>query len=340
MRTGTVHRVVALAGALALLVVAAACGDDDDGAETTGDAPGAGDDGGGELTHIEIGVVPVVDVAPLYLGIEEGFFEEEGLDVEPVVAQGGAAIIPSVVRGDQPIGFSNIVSLLIAETEDLPIQVISQGVQATDDPENDTAAVAVAGDSDIREVADLEGRTIAVNTLRNISPLTITAALDAEGVDPSTLEFVEVPLPDMVGQLDAGDVDAAGLVEPFVTIGENAGDRMLVYDRVATEPEMTVANYFTSSQYLESDPEVVEGFVRAMNRSLEYATDNPEEARQAIGQYTEIEPDVLEQVVLPLWQEDLNRDSIEHTAELMVEQGITEDRADVDALIADLEGGG
>jgi NitT/TauT family transport system substrate-binding protein len=340
MRKATVHRAVALAGALALLVVAAACGDDDDSAETTGDAPGAGDDGGGELTHIEIGVVPVVDVAPLYLGIEKGFFEEEGLDVEPVVAQGGAAIIPSVVRGDQPIGFSNIVSLLIAQTEDLPVQVISQGVQATDDPENDTAAVAVAGDSDIREVADLEGKTIAVNTLRNISPLTITAALDAEGVDTSTLEFVEVPLPDMVGQLDAGDVDAAGLVEPFVTIGENAGDRMLVYDRVATEPEMTVANYFTSSQFLESDPEVVEGFVRAMNRSLEYATDNADEARQAIGQYTEIEPDVLEQVVLPLWQEDLNRDSIEHTAELMVEQGITEDRADVDALIADLEGGG
>jgi NitT/TauT family transport system substrate-binding protein len=334
MGTGSVRRSAALAGALVLLVAMAACGDDDD------DAGGGGDTGdaapGGELTSIEIGVVPVVDVAPLYLGIEQGFFEEEGLDVEPVVAQGGAAIIPAVVTGEQQIGFSNIVSLLIAQTENVPVQVISQGVQATDDPDNDTAAVAVARDSEITELSDLEGRTIAVNTLRNISPLTITAALDAEGVDTSSVEFVEVPLPDMVGQLEAGDIDAAGLVEPFVTIGESVGARLLVHDRVATEPEMTIATYFASSQFLESDPDVVEGFVAAMNRSLTYATENPDEARQAIAEYTEIEPDVLEEVVLPLWQEDLNLESIGHTADLMVDQGITEDRPDVDALTADL----
>jgi NitT/TauT family transport system substrate-binding protein len=326
---------MALVGVMALLV--AACGDDDDG----GDAQAGGDDGGDttaaeELTTIEVGVVPVVDVAPLYLGIQQGFFEEEGLDVQPAIAQGGAAIIPAVVNGDQEIGFSNIVSLLIGQIEGLPVQVISQGIQATDEPDNDTAAIAVPADSDIQEPADLEGKTIAINTLRNISELTVKAALDGEGVDTSTLNFVEVPLPDMVGQLEAGQVDAAGLVEPFITTGKGAGHRMIIYDRVATEPEMTVATYFTSTQFLESDPDVVEGFVRAMNRSLEYATENADQARQAIAEYTEIPPDVLEQVVLPLWQTDLNQDSIELIAELMVTHGIAEEQADVDALIADL----
>jgi NitT/TauT family transport system substrate-binding protein len=332
MKVGSARRALALAGIMAVLV--AACGDDDDGedAETgTGDEPA-----GEELTTIEVGVVPVVDVAPLYLGIDQGFFEEEGLDVRPAVAQGGAAIIPAVVQGDQEIGFSNIVSLLIGQTEDLPVQVISQGIQATDDPENDTAAIAVTADSDIQEAADLEGKTIAINTLRNISELTLSAALEGEGVDVSTINFVEVPLPDMVGQLEAGQVDAAGLVEPFITTGKAAGHRMLIYDRVATEPELTVATYFTSDAYLESNPEVVEGFVRAMNRSLEYATENPDEARQAIGEYTEIPPEVLEEVVLPLWQTDLNVPSIELISELMVTYGITDEQADVDALIADL----
>jgi NitT/TauT family transport system substrate-binding protein len=333
MKLGSPRRAVALAGIMALLV--GACGDDDDDggdAEADGEAPAEAE----ELTTIEVGVVPVVDVAPLYLGIEQGFFEEEGLDVQPAIAQGGAAIIPAVVQGDQEIGFSNIVSLLIGETEDLPVQVISQGIQATDDPDNDTAAVAVAADSDVQDVSDLEGKTIAINTLRNISELTVTAALEGEGVDVSTINFVEVPLPDMVGQLEAGQIDAAGLVEPFITTGEAAGHRMLIYDRVATEPEMTIATYFTSDEFLESDPEVVDGFVRAMHRSLEYATENPDEARQAIGEYTEIPPDVLEEVVLPLWQTDLNEDSIELVAELMVTYGISEDEADVDELIADL----
>src|SRR5262245_38947694 len=65
-------RAVALAGAM-LLLVASCGGDDDDGdeAEGTGEAPAEE-----ELTQIDVGVVPVVDVAPLYLGIEQGFFEE------------------------------------------------------------------------------------------------------------------------------------------------------------------------------------------------------------------------------------------------------------------------
>jgi NitT/TauT family transport system substrate-binding protein len=326
-------RAIALVGAMALL--AAACGDDDDGGD---EASGTTETSSQELTSIKVGVVPVVDVAPLYLGIDKGFFEEEGLEVEPVVAQGGAAIIPAVVAGDQEIGFSNVVSLMLGQTQDLPVKIISQGIQATDDPENDTAAIAVKGDSDIQEPADLEGKTIAINTLNNISQLTVTAALDGEGVDTSTLHFVEVPLPDMVGQLEAGQIDAAGLVEPFVTTGKNAGQRMIIYDRVATEPEMTVATYFTSDSYLESNPDVVASFVKAMNRSLEYATENPDEARQAIADYTQIPPDVLADVVLPLWQKDLNVDSIENTAQLMVDQGIADSMPDVDKLIADTGG--
>jgi len=327
-------RAIALVGAFALL--AAACGgDDDDGGD---EASQTTDTSSQEMTSIKVGVVPVVDVAPLYLGIDKGFFEDEGLEVEPVIAQGGAAIIPAVMAGDQELGFSNVVSLMLAQTQDLPVKIISQGIQATDDPENDTAAIAVKGDSDIQEPADLEGKTIAINTLNNISQLTVTAALDSEGVDTSTLHFVEVPLPDMVGQLEAGQIDAAGLVEPFVTTGKNAGQRMIIYDRVATEPEMTVATYFTSDSYLQDNPDVVEAFVRAMNKSLEYATENPDEARQAIANYTQIPPDVLADVVLPLWQTDLNVDSIENTAQLMVDQGIAESEPDVDALIADTGG--
>jgi NitT/TauT family transport system substrate-binding protein len=194
------------------------------------------------------------------------------------------------------------------------------------------------GDSDIQAPADLEGKTIAINTLNNISQLTVTAALDSEGVDTSTINFVEVPLPDMVGQLEAGQIDAAGLVEPLVTTGRNAGQRMLIHDRVATEPEMTIATYFTSTSYLEENPDIVEAFVRAMNRSLEYATENPDEARQAIADYTEIPPDVLAEVVLPLWQTDLNQASIENTAQLMVDQGSAESEPDVDGLIAETGG--
>jgi NitT/TauT family transport system substrate-binding protein len=76
---------------------------------------------------LKFGVIPIADVAPLYLGIEKGFFEEDSLEIEPVLAEGGAAIVPAVVSGADQIGFSNTTSLLIASSKGLPVQIISHG---------------------------------------------------------------------------------------------------------------------------------------------------------------------------------------------------------------------
>src|ERR687896_1040490 len=108
MRPGLCLRVAALLLALALAAGAAGCGDDDD----------AGVGGGAEPATLNVGVIPIADVAPLYLGIDKGFFKEQQLTIKPQLAEGGAAITPAVVSGDFQIGFSNTISLLIAASED------------------------------------------------------------------------------------------------------------------------------------------------------------------------------------------------------------------------------
>src|SRR5215210_6744992 len=100
-----------------LCALLAGCGDDG------GSGGGGGGDGGEpEAVTLKVGVIPIADVAPLYLGVDQGFFEEEGLTIEPQLAEGGAAIVPSVVSGDYQIGFSNTTSLIIAGSKDVPIQ--------------------------------------------------------------------------------------------------------------------------------------------------------------------------------------------------------------------------
>src|SRR5699024_7615762 len=97
----------------------------------------------GQLTEVSIGVVPVVDVAPIYLGVQEGIFEEHGLDVDLTVAQGGAAIIPAVQSGDFDFGFSNITSLVIGESQGLPLQVVAPGPQTTGNVGEDFSSLLV-----------------------------------------------------------------------------------------------------------------------------------------------------------------------------------------------------
>ena len=76
------------------------------------------------------------------------------------------------------------------------------------------------GQSDIKEPKDLEGKTIAANTLNNICEVTINATLEEKGVDVSKLKYTEIPFPEMVGALEKGRVDAACVVEPFVSPGQ------------------------------------------------------------------------------------------------------------------------
>jgi NitT/TauT family transport system substrate-binding protein len=336
-------RVLALVVALALVL--AACGGDDDGGnttgstgeptgETSGESTGpTAETGGVENVTLSIGVIPIADVAPLYLGIDQGFFEEEGLTIEPQFAEGGAAIIPAVVAGDNQIGFSNTTSLIIARSQNVPVQIVSQGVVGGASPDEAWDAVLVPADSPIESPEDLAGATIAVNTLNNIGPLTINTALDAAGVDFTTVEYVEVPFPEMLAALESGDVDAVWVVEPFVTAGLGGGARAILHPYEETEPNLTVATYFSSTDYIEQNPDVIDAFVAAMTRSLDYAAQNPDAARAIVGEYTEIPPEAIEAMTLPQWSSDLGIATIERMVALAEQYGFVEAAPDLSELI-------
>jgi NitT/TauT family transport system substrate-binding protein len=327
MITALGRRAAVLLVALACGLGMAACGDDDDG--------GGGNGGGGGPETLNVGVIPIADVAPLYLGIDKGFFEDEQLTIKPQLAEGGAAITPAVVSGDFQIGFSNTISLLIAASQDLPIEIIAQGVLGGTSEEEAWADLLVLKDGPIKEPKDLEGKTIAVNTLKNICEVTIKATLEQDGVAVDTLEFTEVPFPDMNAALEAGRVDAACVVEPFVSQGKAGKARGIAPFYVRTAPDLTVATYFTSTQYAEQNPDVIERFVRAMNKSLEYAQSNPDEVRDILLDYTEIPPEAAEAIKLPVWRTDLNEPTIEKLAELSEKYGLIEEQPDIDELIRD-----
>jgi NitT/TauT family transport system substrate-binding protein len=324
MRTGSRWRACVLLLALASAVATAGCGDDDDG---------GGGGGEGQPTTLKVGVIPIADVAPLYLGMKKGFFEQEKLTIKPQLAEGGAAITPAVVSGDFQIGFSNTISLLIAASQDLPVEIISQGVLGGKTEEEAWADLLVLKDGPIKEPQDLEGKTIAVNTLKNICEVTIKASLEEEGVAVDKLEFAEVPFPDMNAALEAGRVDGACVVEPFVSQGKAGAARGIDPFYVRTAPDLTVATYFTSTQYAEQNADVVDRFVRAMNKSLTYAQSHPDEVRQVLLDYTEIPPEAAEQITLPIWRPDLNEPTIERLSELSLKYGLIEEEPDLDELI-------
>jgi NitT/TauT family transport system substrate-binding protein len=299
---------------------ASACGGEDDTAASGVDA-------------VSVGVIPIVDVAPIYLGIEQGFFEKRDIEVELTAAQGGAAIVPGVAAEEFDFGFSNITSLLLAQSSGLPIEIVANGVASTGVEGEDFGAVMVAADSPIQTPADLATATVAVNTLNNIGDTTIRESVRLDGGDPTDIGFTEVAFPDMPAQLSAGNVDAAWVVEPFKSIIEAEGGRPVAWNYVDAAPDLTVAAYFATSELVQENPDLVQRFAEAIAESLQYATDNPDAVRDILGTYTDISPEIRAALTLPAFPAEVNRDSVERLAELGEADGIFENPPDVDALL-------
>jgi NitT/TauT family transport system substrate-binding protein len=314
-----------LAALLAVLplAVTAGCGSSND---TATPAPGQPD-------KISANVIAIVDVAPIYLGKQKGFFSQRNIDLSLTTSQGGAAIVPAVVSGQNQIGFSNVTSLLLAASKGLPIKVVANGVASTGTSGKDYSGVVVKAGSPIQTAADLAGKSVAVNTLKNIGDTTVRASVRKEGGDPKTIKFVELPFPDMPAALQAGRVDAIWVVEPFLTAATGGGGRVVASNYVDAAPDLTVAVYFTSQQYASAKPDVVKRFAEAMTESLKYADSHPDEVRQVLGTYTKITPDVAAKLTLPKWPTQVNKDSVLTLANLAVADGLMEKAPDVNALL-------
>jgi NitT/TauT family transport system substrate-binding protein len=306
----------------AMLLVATGCGSSDDGS--------GGPSGGPE--QVKVGIIPILDVAPIYLGKQKGFFTSRSIELTLESGQGGAAIVPGVVSGQFQFGFSNVTSLLIAQSRGLPLKVVSNGVASTGKDKADFGGVVVR-DAAIRTAADLAGKRVAVNTLKNIGDSTIRASVRKAGGDPSSIRFVELPFPDMPAALQAGRVDAVWVVEPFLSASLSQGGRLVASNYVDTAPDLTVALYFTSEQLAKDDPDLVSKFTEAMTESLAYADAHPDEARQVLTTYTQIDEAVIKDLTLPKWPPEINRASVETLANLAVQDGLVTKQPDVAALL-------
>ncbi|WP_037618146.1 ABC transporter substrate-binding protein [Streptomyces aureus] len=311
----------------AVLVAASACGSSDGGGASDKNSSSGG------TTTVKLGVIPIVDVAPVYLGQKKGFYKKHGLTLSMSTAQGGAAIVPAVVSGQSQFGFSNMTSLMIAQSNGVPVKAVANGVASTGVAGADFGAITVKKGSAITSAKDLEGKKVAVNTLKNINETAVRESVRKAGGDPSKVKFVELAFDQMPAALDSGQIDAAMVVEPALATVKSQGATEIASSLVDVAKNLTVAMYFTSNQYAQQHPDVVKKFQEATAESLAYADAHPEEVRAIVTTYTTIPAAVLAKVTLPKWPAEPDRASIETLEKLGEQDGLFKSAPDLDKLL-------
>jgi NitT/TauT family transport system substrate-binding protein len=316
------HALAPILVAATLAALAGCGGNDDSGGSSSG--------GGTERTKVTVQDVAGIPSEFLTAGVKQGFFEKRGLDVTVQKAAGGAAIIPAVVSGDAQIGGSNVVSVLLAAEKGLPITMVAAGTFGPKTEEDDWSAVLVKGGS-ISSPKDLEGKTMAVNTLKNVATETATAALENAGVDASKVRFTEVDFPDMLAALDAGRVDSIFEIEPFVTAGLSRGFHRVLAPYYGTKPDLEIGSYVMSKQYLGEHPDVAEAFRAGVQDTAAWVQDNPDEFRTVLAAEG---VKGAQKLKLPTWKGAVDRASLQTHAKLMQAQGLIEKPPSLDDVVA------
>ncbi|MDX8034295.1 ABC transporter substrate-binding protein [Lentzea sp. BCCO 10_0856] len=331
--TRRVRRIAVRGIALAtLLATVASCGLL--GGKETPPAADANGNGQVEKAKITLGVLPILDVASVHVAIKKGYFKAEGLEVDLKVIQGGAQAIPGLIAKELDFTFGNWVSFFAAQSKDAAkavdgIKLIADGYQA----KPDMFLILAAGDSAIKGPADLAGKTIAINTFKNIAELTAKATLEAANVDVNSVKFKEMPFPDMQAAVQNKTVDAAFMVEPFITRAQRVAGQIKVLDAASGPTDnIPIAGYATSGQFAKNNPKTVAAFQRAMAKGQADAADRPT-VEPLLVEYAKVDKETAGLVHFGAFPTTLDQTRLQRVVQLMQRYGMLDKELDVKPML-------
>jgi NitT/TauT family transport system substrate-binding protein len=282
-------------------------------------ATAASSDGQDGLTRVDVGVLPIIDDAPLFIALRDGLFRAQGLDVTPVMLDSGEQATDELLSGKLQFAFSNYVTMILAASGGSKLRVVADGGQTL----ADTNVIMVAKNSPIQSVTQLRGKSIAVNAVGNIGSLMIDSTLETFGVPVKSVKLVVMPFPAMAAALQHHAVDAAWMSEPFVTeSGEQIGAEELADTATGALANFPIAGYETLQSYAQQNPATVAAFQHAIVQAEGMAA-NRSVVEQALPTYiTGMTPAIVSAVHMDSYPTSLSAIRLQRVADAMLSAGM------------------
>jgi NitT/TauT family transport system substrate-binding protein len=227
--------------------------------------------------------------APFQLALHKGYYEEEGLDVEFRVGQGGADVATQIAVGNVDMGGGMGDTAMIVRPNGLEVRGVALlgGKGLTH--------IAWRNDSGIESVADLEGESIAVISFQDTAYYNLLAVLASEGIGRPDADIQALGSGGLIQAMIADGVQAmSGVPEWIVSIQDAGVDLtvMPVSDLFPAQPQAIIA----SDQFIAEHPDQAAGFVRATLRAIEDIVADPAVAAQEYVGFVDQHAENVEQI--------------------------------------------
>jgi NitT/TauT family transport system substrate-binding protein len=269
----------------AIMVLAAGCASAGGNAALTATAPRP------EEPDITVAAIPSVDLAGLYIALDQGLFARKGLHVTVVKIPSSQAVITDQLRGQVDISAGSYTAYILAQAAGARFHILAEASTLAPN----TRVLVVTGNSPITAVAELSGRTIGVNGTNSIGTLLISMLLAAHGVAPGKVRFITDPggFPAMPGQLRDGAWAAAFLAEPYVTAaGEQYGEQVLADMDEGGAWNLPIDGYVATQAWVRQHPKTAAAFTQAIQQGQAIANGDASAVQVAMSHYDDLPPQV------------------------------------------------
>ena len=278
----------------------------------TNTQPAAAQGGKVEKPNITFGVFPITNYGVVYLSLQQGFFQAEGLNVTPRVM--GTNPVAGIVGGDFDTGGVTWTAFLLATNRGVPLLPLSEADRGA----QGQALFMVKNDSPIKQTEDLIGRKIAVVTVGGACDLILNDVLHKKGLDYKSIGYTVMGVPDMAPTVLRNGVDAACIPEPLLSVVQAQGGLRSVFDLFAGEYDrFPLVGFPVTRKFAESNPNTVAALQRALAKGLAFAHNNPDKLRDIYPTFTTVKPELARKIVLSYTPEKSDFTQLKKIADLM-----------------------
>ena len=284
----------------------------------------------GAATSIRFLTVGSESGAAAVYASERDFFKGAGVDVNVAIMANGGSVIPAVMGGSAEFGVSNPISLATAFAHGVPLVCFAATVYYRSTSPN--SLLMVAKDSPVQSARDLNGKTLAVNGLRNTPQLSTQVWLDKNGADSKGVKFTEVPFSEMGLALTTGRVDAAFFSEPALSLVRN-DLRVLGDPYGAIAPQFITGSYFTTRAYAAAQPALVANVGRALRRAATWANGHPNDTAAILARIQKLDVERVQAMARSVYAEQLRPGDLQPVFDVAFKYGYLPAQVSAKAMI-------
>jgi NitT/TauT family transport system substrate-binding protein len=284
-------------------------------------------------TKIQVGCTATSDCASAMVGVDEGIFKRHGLDVEMVLIGINSNIPAAILSNSVQIGGPTSTVFLQAVDGGLDLVAV-EGASIMNKTSNDAIAAFDRNGIEAKEARDFVGKKIGAPGLGAFLHVLFCKWLVEKGVDPKSVNFVEVTFPTMNDVLKSGSVDAVLTAEPFVARMTAAGTGHVgaryAADLSRTEP---IIFYAASREWAEKNPQAIQNFRTGIAEAAQIVNADRDKASAAVSKFTK-QPLELVKMSPPNYSEPvLKSEQLKWWIDIMKQQNMLQSKIDLDRLM-------